>query len=589
MRARLFGAISLTGPFLNPYNLGMSYIVSVSGWEITKVVLLLLAGLGCMMFGMQVFSDNLTKASGKKLRNALSKLSSNRFKGILVGGTVTAIVHSSAATTVMVVGLVNSGSLSLLQAASIIMGANIGTTVTGLMLSLQSLPVTQLFAALSFVGIVMLLISKKPFVRVIANILIGFGLLFVGMAVMSTSMGDLTGLFGTALFEKIKNPFVLLLLGAVLTAIMQSSTTMTAILIVLSTSGLINIDSAIYIVLGMNLGTCATSIIASIGANTNSVRAAMFHLMFNLIGTTIFFAILFIKPLRHWLLYSVLFGNDTTKIAYSIAIFHVIFNLTTSALLVPFVSPFVKFVSKIVPEKKPKNEDEQLHLHYLDDRFLPTPSIAVGECKREICYMAERAYKNFSLSMDAILNADLSQKLDFDRREAKIDFLNREIAKYLVKLSAANLSDEDEHVISTYYHAITDIERIGDYAENIMEYTQRLIDDGSRFSPAAIDELRAMHNNITNLYTFSIQAFNTQDLTALMQAEIYEESIDDAKSQLSAAHIERLENKECTVENGTVFLALLNDLERIGDHWYNVAKSIKDYTLPLPKSAPENH
>lgn len=551
----------------------------MTGWEITKNILLLLAGLGCMMFGMQVLSENLTKASGRKLRDALSKLSSNRFKGIFVGGAVSALIHSSAATTVMVVGLVNSGILTLIQAASIIMGANIGTTVTGLMLSLQSLPVTQLFAALSFVGIILLLISKKPLVRVIAYILIGFGLLFVGMAVMNSSMSGIAQLDSVkGLFVKITNPFILLLLGAAFTAIMQSSTTMTAILIVLATSGLVPLQSAIYIVLGMNLGTCATSIIASIGANTNSVRAAMFHLMFNLIGTLIFFCLLFITPLRDWLVYTVLFGEDTAKVAYSIAIFHVIFNLTTSAVLVPFVGPFVKFVSKIIPDRKPKNEDEQLRLHYLDDRFLPTPSIAVGECKREICYMAERAYKNFVLSMDAIINADLSQKTDFDRREAKINFLNKEIAKYLVKLSGANLSNEDDQVIATYYHAITDIERIGDYAENIMEYTQRLIDNDGKFSSAAIEEIRAMFNSITNLYTSAIQAFNAQDLNALMQAEIYEESIDDAKSKLSTAHIERLEKQECTVENGTIFLALLNDLERIADHLFNVAKSIKDYT-----------
>ena len=550
------------------------------GWIIAKNVLLLLAGLGAMMFGMQVLSDNLTKASGKKMRVALSKLSSNRFKGILVGGTVSAVIHSSAATTVMVVGLVNSGILTLFQAASIIMGANIGTTATGLMLSLQSLPVTEIFAALAFVGIAMLLISKKPLVKVISYILIGFGLLFVGMNVMKVSMDAVIKSNDSIemLFAKIKNPFLLLLLGALLTALMQSSTTMTAILIVLSTSGLIDLQSAIYVVLGMNLGTCATSLIASIGANTNSVRAAMFHLMFNFFGTLIFFCLLFISPLRNWIINSVLFGEDVSKIAYSIAIFHAIFNLTTTALLVPFVTPLTKLVSKIVPEKKSKNEDDQLHLRYIDDRFLATSSIAVGECKREICYMAERAHKNFLLSIDSIINVDLSQKTDFEKRETKIDFLNREITKYLVRLSSTNISDEDEQIIATYYHVITDIERIGDYAENIMEYTQRLSDDGSRFSPAAVQELKDLCATISNLYLSAVQAFNSQDLNALMQAEIYEESVDNAKEELSKAHIERLERKECSVENGAVFLSLLNDLERIGDHFFNMAKSIKEYT-----------
>ena len=550
------------------------------GWELAKNILLLLAGLGAMMFGMQVLSDNLTKASGKKLRVALSKLTSNRFKGILIGGTVSAVIHSSAATTVMVVGLVNSGILTLFQAASIIMGANIGTTVTGLMLSLQSLPITEIFAALAFIGIAMLLISKRPVVKIIAYILIGFGLLFVGMNVMNVSMNNIIA--GAPqikeLFWKIKNPFLLLLLGAALTAMMQSSTTMTAILIVLSTGGLIDLQSAIYVVLGMNLGTCATSIIASIGANTNSVRAAMIHLMFNLIGTIVFFCLLFIKPLRSWLINSVLFGKDTSKIAYSIAIFHAIFNLTTTALLVPFVNPFVKFVSKIVPEKKSKNEDDQLRLRYIDDRFLATSSIALGECKREICYMAERAFKNFTLSIDSIIQVDLSQKPDFDKRENKINFLNKEITKYLVKLTSTSISEEDEQIIATYYHVITDLERIGDYAENIMEYAQRLKDDESRFSSAAVEELREMQNCISNLYLSAVQAFNAQDLNALMQAEIYEETVDNTKEKLSAAHIERLENKECTVENGAIFLTLLNDLERIADHLFNMAKSIKEYT-----------
>lgn len=550
------------------------------GWELAKNILLLLAGLGAMMFGMQVLSDNLTKASGKKLRVALSKLTSNRFKGILIGGTVSAVIHSSAATTVMVVGLVNSGILTLFQAASIIMGANIGTTVTGLMLSLQSLPITEIFAALAFIGIAMLLISKRPVIKIIAYILIGFGLLFVGMNVMNVSMNSIIA--GAPqikeLFWKIKNPFLLLLLGAALTAMMQSSTTMTAILIVLSTGGLIDLQSAIYVVLGMNLGTCATSIIASIGANTNSVRAAMIHLMFNLIGTIFFFCLLFIKPLRSWLINSVLFGEDTSKIAYSIAIFHAIFNLTTTALLVPFVNPFVKFVSKIVPEKKSKNEDDQLRLRYIDDRFLATSSIALGECKREICYMAERAFKNFTLSIDSIIQVDLSQKPDFDKRENKINFLNKEITKYLVKLTSTSISEEDEQIIATYYHVITDLERIGDYAENIMEYAQRLKDDESRFSSAAVEELREMQNCISNLYLSAVQAFNAQDLNALMQAEIYEETVDNTKEKLSAAHIERLENKECTVENGAIFLTLLNDLERIADHLFNMAKSIKEYT-----------
>lgn len=549
-------------------------------WDIAKNILLLLAGLGAMMFGMQVLSENLTKASGKKLRVALSKLTSNRFKGILIGGTVSAVIHSSAATTVMVVGLVNSGILTLFQAASIIMGANIGTTVTGLMLSLQSLPITELFAALAFIGIALLLVSKKPLVKVIAYILIGFGLLFVGMNVMNVSMRKI---IDTApqirdLFWQVKNPFLLLLLGAVLTAIMQSSTTMTAILIVLSTSGLIGLESSIYVVLGMNLGTCATSLIASIGANTNSVRAAVYHLMFNLIGTIIFFSLLFITPLRSWLINDVLFGEDVDRIAYSIAIFHAIFNLITTAILLPFLTPFVKFVTKIVPEKKSKNEDDQMRLHYIDERFLVTSSIAVGECKREIAYMAERAFKNFALSIDSIINVDLSSKADFEKREAKIDFLNKEIAKYLVKLSTTNISDEDEQVIATYYHVITDLERIGDYAENIMEYTQRLKDDDSKFSPSAVEELREMFDCISKLYLSAIQAFNGQDLNALMQAEIYEENVDAMKDQLSAAHIERLEKNECSVENGAVFLSLLNDLERIADHLFNVAKSIKEYT-----------
>ena len=550
------------------------------GWDIAKSILLLLAGLGAMMFGMQVLSDNLTKASGKKLRVALSKLTSNRFKGILIGGTVSAVIHSSAATTVMVVGLVNSGILTLFQAASIIMGANIGTTVTGLMLSLQSLPITELFAALAFIGIAMLLVSKKPLIKVIAYILIGFGLLFVGMNVMNVSMRSIIASAPQIqdVFWKVKNPFLLLLLGAVLTAIMQSSTTMTAILIVLSTSGLIGLESAIYVVLGMNLGTCATSLIASIGANTNSVRAAMFHLSFNLIGTILFFTLLFITPLRSWLVNTVLFGKDVSKVAYSIAIFHAIFNLTTTAILVPFTTYFVKFVSKIVPEKKSKNEDDQLRLRYIDERFLATSSIAVGECKREIAYMAERAFKNFALSFDAIIKVDLSAKADFDKRETKIDFLNKEITKYLVKLSAQNISDEDEQVIATYYHVITDIERVGDYAENIMEYTQRLIEDESKFSPTAVEELKEIFNCISNLYLSAVQAFNSQDLNALMQAEIYEETVDAMKDKLSAAHITRLEKKKCTVENGAVFLSLLNDMERIADHIFNMAKSIKEYT-----------
>lgn len=556
----------------------MNVIFSINGWNIAKYALLLLAGLGTMMFGMQVLSDNLTRTSGKKMHDILSKMTSNKFSGIFVGGTVTAIIHSSAATTVMVVGLVNSGILSLTQAASVIMGANIGTTVTGLILSMQSLPITQLFAALAFVGITMLLFSKKPIIKSISNILIGFGLLFVGMSVMSTNMNFIineTPSIQTA-FIKVTNPIVLLLMGAILTAIMQSSTTMTGILLVLATSGLVSMQSAIYVVLGMNLGTCATSLIASIGTNTNSIRAAIFHFSFNFIGTLFFFILMLISPIRNWLINDVL---PTNNIAFSIAVFHVIFNLTTTIILFPLLDPFVKLVSKIVPERKPKNEDEQLRLRFVDDRLLSTPSIAIGECKHEILYMAERAYKNVILSIDAITAIDLSQINDFNQRETKINYLNKEIAKYLVKVSATpNVSEYDERVVATLYHVITDIERIGDYAENIMEYTQRLINDNSRFSDQACSELNEMRIKITSLYNTSMNAFRNLDTNSLLQAKTLEEELDDINDKLSASHINRLEQNECTVENGTVFLALINDLERIGDHIYNIAKSIKDYT-----------
>jgi len=542
--------------------------------QIIKNIFLLLAGLGVFMFGMKHMSDSLESGAADKLRFILTKMTGRRITGILTGATVTAVIQSSSATTVMVVGFVNAGVLTLSQATSIIMGANIGTTLTGFIISLQSLPVTAIFAAMACIGVFMLMFSKKGKVKLIANIFIGLGMIFVGLEVMSSSMSSFAKIESVRnLFINTTNPALLLFISMALTALIQSSAATTGIVMTFALSGLMTLESALFAVLGMNIGTCITAVLAAIGTTTNAKRTALMHLLFNIIGTLVFVILFAITPIRKWFV-GIL---PKENINISIAIFHLIFNFSTTLLLYPFITPLVKLVEKVIPMKEKPSEECNLKFKYLNDNLLRTPAIAVLQCKQEIMYMASLAYKNVIVAVDAIMNNDLSNQEEFDKRENQLDFLEKEIQKYMIRLSTGLSTPHHESRIGTYYKVVSDIERLGDYAVNIMEFTDRLINQNLAFSDEAKESLTEMFDSICKLFNSTLKAFEKEDPGCLLQAEVYEEEVDILNERLEQEHIVRLGQGKCDVETGTVFLSLISNLERIGDHMLNIGKSVYKY------------
>lgn len=547
----------------------------------------ILGGVAVFMVGMNMMGASLEAAAGKSMRRLMAKATGNRFLGVATGAAVTAIVNSSSATTVMIVGFVNVGLMTLTQAASVIMGANIGTTISAFIMALSSLggafSIAAVFAFIAFVGFVLNLVVKNQQLKKIGVIFEGVGLIFIGLNVMSVAVGELMeGNIGA----EVSNMFialgkdsrhltweilVLFLLGAALTAALQSSAALTAIVISLSGAGLISLQMAMCIILGANVGTCVTSLISSMGASVNAKRTAMVHLLFNVTG-----CVIFIIPVAFAGGYIAQFINSLIpKTQWQIAVFHMIFNLITTLLLLPFIKILVKIACVIVPEKvgEALAEDGET----LDKRLLKTPAIAVGQVRKEILKMGEEAYANYKRSVDMLIKGDLSQKDEFDATEKSINENNRYINSFLVKLSLEDLAETDEKKISSFYHVTSDIERIGDYAENIVEYAERMILEKSEFSEHAKAEILEMDGHITELYKLVGAAFSEIDLKYIPDIEREEQATDDVCTKMQEAHLRRMTQNSCTPAAGAVYLQLALNLERIGDHMHNIANSIKAY------------
>ncbi len=547
----------------------------------------ILGGVAVFMVGMNMMGASLEAAAGKSMRRLMAKATGNRFLGVATGAAVTAIVNSSSATTVMIVGFVNVGLMTLTQAASVIMGANIGTTISAFIMALSSsggaFSIAAVFAFIAFVGFVLNLVVKNQQLKKIGVIFEGVGLIFIGLNVMGVAVGELMdGNIGT----EVSNMFialgkdsrhltweilVLFLLGAALTAALQSSAALTAIVISLSGAGLISLQMAMCIILGANVGTCVTSLISSMGASVNAKRTAMVHLLFNVTG-----CVIFIIPVAFAGGYIAQFLNSLIpKTQWQIAVFHMIFNLITTLLLLPFIKILVKIACVIVPEKvgEALAEDGET----LDKRLLKTPAIAVGQVRKEILKMGEEAYANYKRSVDMLIKGDLSKKDEFDATEKSINENNRYINSFLVKLSLEDLAETDEKKISSFYHVTSDIERIGDYAENIVEYAERMILEKSEFSEHAKAEILEMDGHITELYKLVGAAFSEIDLKYIPDIEREEQATDDVCTKMQEAHLRRMTQNSCTPAAGAVYLQLALNLERIGDHMHNIANSIKAY------------
>lgn len=565
--------------------------------QIVSALFYLLGGITVFMIGMNILGANLEKAAGSKMRSLIGKATKNKFVGIATGTVITAIIQSSSATTVMIVGFVNIGFMTLVQATSIIMGANIGTTITAFISALSmggaELEISAIFACIAFVGLLMTLFCKEEKTKRIGDILAGLGMIFVGLYTMSFTITNLTQ-SGGEVADAINNMFisigygvtdltwhipVLFILGIVLTGIMQSSSAVTAIVITLANSGLISLHMAMFIVLGTNIGTCVTAVISSIGTSTNARRAACIHLCFNIIGCLIFAlpTILAGKYIAQFLEY-IMPGNVT----WQIAIFHLFFNVTTTLILMWFIPQLVRLSELLIHEKKgePKHTEGEQNDEMLDKRLLKTPAIAVGQSRKEIVKMAQLAFSNYKLSIDMLLNYDLSKKAQFAENEKHIDELNKYITQFLVKLSSEDISWIDENKVSSFYKVASDIERIGDYAENIVEYTEEMVNSKAKFSDHAVAEIREMDGYLSELYKNVEMAFANHNLSYAQNIDNAENSVDEMCAKMKEAHIRRTNEGHCTSEAGSVYLQLAVNLERIGDHMTNIGNSIKSYVEP---------
>ena len=532
-------------------------------------ILALLAGSGVFMAGMNMLSSNLEKIAGNKMKSLLGKISNNRFAGVGIGASVTAIIQSSAATTVMAIGFVNAGVMTLMQATAIIMGANIGTTVTGLLVSLSSFDISLYFSVFTFIGIMMMFI-KNDKVKIIGGILAGLGLLFVGLDLMSNAFNDpAIKEFFIEIFTSINFPLLLILCGIVFTALLQSSSAATGLVIVMVGNGAIDVSSALFIILGSNIGTCVTAIIASIGTTTNAKRTAFIHLAFNVIGTIIFTIFIWIFTPYIVSFLDAIFPNNGEM---QIALFHIIFNVTTTLLLLPFIKWLVKLAELVIREKK-KESVPAFTLKYVDDRLLKTPPIALMQVKKEVEYMASLANENLERSFDVIFLKDKTKIDKVYEVEEHINFMNNALTKYLIKLSSL-VNSEEEKIIGSYFHVLNDIERIGDHAENFLEVGIKLIENNLSFSKEGEEEVKTMYSKVLAMYDLAIEGFDDVKKNHLKELDKYEQQLDDMKDDLSSSHFDRLADGKCSIEMGDMFYSIISGLERVGDHLVNVGYSI---------------
>lgn len=530
-------------------------------------ILSMAGGLGLFLFGIRTMGDGLENAAGAKLKRMLEVLTGNRFLAVLVGFVVTAIIQSSTATTVMVVGFVNAGMMTLAQAVGVIMGANIGTTVTSLLIALNF---SSVAAASVLVGVILMLASKKTLVKNLGSIFTGFGLLFLGIDLMSDSMAPLRESAGfmnfiVAVSDSPLRPLFGILLGIVMTAVLQSSSASVGVLQTLAMQGLVPLKFSVFVLFGQNIGTCLTALFSTVGAKKNSKRAAVIHLLFNLLGTGMFILIALLTPYIEWI------EKISSDPMAQIAISHIVFNVVSTVVLFPFAKLLVKLSCLIVPGKD--DSESEMHCRFIDDRLLNTPPFAVMQVGKEVARMAKLARDNFETSAYALINRsdkDLDKVME---KEEVINYLNHHITSYLVKLNALDITDSDSDYIARVFHAINDIERVGDHATNLAEAAERNIGDGLTFSDAARDELNQLCGSVITLLDRSIEAFNNQSLGDGEAKELsdLEEHIDDLTLTCQDAHIFRLNRNECNTEAGMLYLNTITDFERVGDHAINIA------------------
>ena len=541
----------------------------------SSIVIPFIGGLAMFIYGMNIMADGLQHAAGSKMKKILEVLTQNKLMGIALGALVTAIIQSSSATTVMVVGFVNAGLMNLTQAISVIMGANIGTTITGWLVSAgewaKMFSPSTLAPIAVMVGVIVTLVGKRQQSKDVAGIIIGFGILFIGMNTLSDAVYPLreSEVFKTAFISMGSNPFLGILVGAGVTAIIQSSSASQGILLSLASAGLVPTNAAVFIIMGQNIGTCVTAILSSVGASKNAKCVGTMHLTFNIAGTIIFSILAMFLFAR----LDPSYGEGIINMT-QISFIHTVFNVGTTIILMPFSGYIIKFAMKVNGLKAVETKSDEAELVHLDKRMMSTPSVAVEGAKLETIRMGRIARENLSLALSTLSDHDEEKMADVKQREFVIDKLCDNISKYLIDLCMLHLSDKDNEMVTSLLNTVSDMERVGDHAENIVELAEEMKQEGISFSDTALEELNEMSTTTLGAYDNAVKALELDDITYAVKTSFLEDQVDAMEKKLRAGHIDRLSNAECSVNAGIHFIDLLGNLERVSDHAMNIAQVV---------------
>ncbi|SHJ80153.1 phosphate:Na+ symporter [Anaerobranca californiensis DSM 14826] len=542
----------------------------MEGIDLKPLLFGVFGGLGLFIFGMQLMAEGLQKAAGDKLRRILEILTTNRIMAVITGIIVTVLVQSSSTTTVMVVGFVNAGLMTLNQAVGIIFGANIGTTITAQLVSFKGF--TELALPAVAVGVILSFFTKKRFYRYLGQAILGFGVLFLGMNTMSSSLKVLrtAPAFMGFLANFGQIPILGIIAGALFTMAVQSSSASTAIVVAMTLEGVLKLDSAMALILGSNIGTCVTAMLASIGTNLTARRAAVSHVVFNVIGVIIFFIIL--RPFTQFVVWlTPAMKTEAELVARQVANAHTIFNITNTILVLPFVNYFVNLIKRLVPGEELIIERG---VKFIDRRMLKTPAIALGAAEKEVVRMAEISQKMVIDAINILFENRVDIRKDVAQREEVIDELEKEIATYLAQLSNKGLTGKDSERLTMLLHAINDIERIGDHSENIADLCLAKIENEVPFSDKAREEIKEMYEAVLKMTNKAITALKENNLELARQVVEEDDIVDELEKKLRNKHIERLNLGLCHPTAGVVFLDIISNFERIGDHAVNLAQVV---------------
>lgn len=532
-------------------------------------ILTMAGGLGLFLFGMELMSDSIEKVAGARLRRILEIFTTNRFMGMIVGIIFTGIIQSSSACTVMVVSFVNSGLMNLYQAAGVILGANIGTTITS---QLVSFNLSKIAPLILLVGVVVMMFTKKEKVRKVAEVVVGFGILFVGLSTMSQAMANMKNEPQVVnLLMSLKNPFLATLMGFALTAIIQSSSVTVSIVLLLANQDLLPLPITLYIILGCNIGACATAMLASMTGKKDAKRAALIHLLFNIIGTVIIYIALFVAGDQIVELIKSISADNGRFVANA----HTLIKIAQVIMLFPFTGWLVKMTYLIVPGEDQKvGYRESYQLKYIGDKVVFNPATAVVEVVKELERMASLAEENLNRAMNALITLDEEDIAEVYEVEKNINFLNHAITDYLVKINQTTLPIEDLNSLGALFHVVNDIERIGDHAENVADAARQRKEEGVSISKEAQKELGDMLEMVNKIIRYAVEMFAKSDETHMQEIITLEDQVDEKERELQKKHVERLTKGECSPEAGMIFSDIVSGLERVADHATNIAFAI---------------